>query len=222
MDLFDLKGKTYIVLVDYCSRFVEVQQLTTSSVISFLKPIFSRYGIPEILVSDNGPQFTSAEMNQFAETYGFRHVTSSPYYPQANGQAKCTVCTIKNLLQNVKDPYMALLSYHATPLQWCNLSPAELLQGSKIRTDVPQPKSSFIPRWTHTQQLKELHEKYKSSQSEYYNKRHRARSLPPLTDNTPVWVQTENSNVPGTVVRQAPTPQSYIASTPNGQMSRNK
>ena len=103
MDLFDLKGKSYILLVDYYSRFVEVQQLqatTTSSVISFLKPIFARYGIPTTLISDNGPQFTSAEMRQFAETYGFCHITSSPYYPQANGQAERTVRTIKNLLQN--------------------------------------------------------------------------------------------------------------------------
>jgi len=91
MDLFDLKGKTYILLVDYYSRFVKVQQLqstTTSSVISFLKPIFTRYGFPVTLISDNGPQFTSVEIKQFAETYGFHHITSSPYYPQANGQAE--------------------------------------------------------------------------------------------------------------------------------------
>jgi len=225
MDLFDLKGKTYILLVDYYSRFVEIQHLqstTTSSVISFLKPMFARYGVPVTLISDNGPQFTSAEMRQFAETYGFHHVTSSPYYPQANGQAERTVRTIKNLLQNANDPFMALLSYRATPMQWCSLSPAELLQGRKIRTDVPQPKSSFIPQWTHTQQLKQLHDKYKSSQSEYYNKRHRVRSLPPLPDNTPVWVQTDNGHVPGTVVQPASTPRSYIVSTPTGQMRRNR
>jgi len=54
MDLFNLKGKSYILLVDYHSRFVEVQELkstTTSSVISFLKPILARYGIPVTLVS---------------------------------------------------------------------------------------------------------------------------------------------------------------------------
>ena len=101
-------------------------------------------------------------MRQFAETYGFHHITFSSYYPQENGQAERTVCTVKNLLQNAKDPYMALLSYHATPTQWCNLSPAELLQGRRIRADVPQPKSSFIPQWTHTEQLKEFHGKYKS------------------------------------------------------------
>ena len=148
MDLFDLKGKTYNLLVDYYSHFVEIQHLqstTTSSIISFLKPMFARYSIPVTLISDNGPQFTSAEMRQFAEIYGFYHITSSPNYPQANGQAEQTVRTIKNLLQNANDPFMALLNNRATPLQWCKLSPAELLQGHKKRTDVPQPKSAFIP-----------------------------------------------------------------------------
>jgi len=91
MDLFDLKGKKYILLVDYYSRFVEVQHLqstTTSSIITFLKPMFARYGIPVTLISDNRPQFTSAEMRRFAETYGFHHITSSPCYPQANSQAE--------------------------------------------------------------------------------------------------------------------------------------
>jgi len=86
---------------------------------------------------------------------------------------------------------MPWLSYRATPLQWCNLSPRELLQGRKIRTDLPQPKSSLIPKWTQTQHLKELHNKYKSNQSKYYNNQHRARSLPQLLDDTGVWVQTE-------------------------------
>jgi len=62
-------------------------------------------------------------MKQFAETTDF----ISPYYPQANGQAEWTVHTVENLFQNAKDPYMALLSYHATSMQWCDLSPADEL-----------------------------------------------------------------------------------------------
>ena len=154
----DLNGSTYIVLVDYYSRFMEVQKLTSTtsaSVIAFLKPMFARYGIPVTLVSDNGPQFSSAEMKEFAEAYGFHHITTSPYYPQANGQAERTVRTMKNLLHNAKDPHMALLSYRATPLEWCGLTPAELLMGHKIRTDLPQPKSNYIPTWTHMQNLNE-------------------------------------------------------------------
>ena len=68
------------------------------------------------LVSDNGLQFSSAEMKEFAEAYGFHHITTSTYYPQANGQAECTVSTGNSLLRNAKDPHMALLSYCAMPL----------------------------------------------------------------------------------------------------------
>ena len=117
---------------------------------------------------------------------------------------------------------MALLSYRATPLQWCNLSPAELLQGRTIRTNLPQSKSSLIPQGTHTQHLKELHGKYKANQSKYYDNRHRVRSLPPLPNDTPVWVQTENSQEPGTIVHQAATPRSYLVSTPRGELRRNR
>ena len=96
-----------------------------------MKLVFSRRGIPHTVVSDNGPQYDSVEMKQFASTYGFNHVMSSPYYPQSNGLAECMVKTIKSLLQETSDTYLALLSYRATPLPWCRLSPAELLMGRK-------------------------------------------------------------------------------------------
>ena len=143
----------YILLIDYYSCFVEVQKLTsttTASVIAFLKPMFAHYGIPCTIISDNSPQFSSAEMKEFAEAYGFCHITTNLYYPQANGQAERTVHTVKNLLCNAKDPHMALLSYCAMLLAWCRLTPAKLLMRDKIRTDLPQPKTSYIPTWTHT------------------------------------------------------------------------
>jgi len=60
-------------------------------------------------------------MKEFAEAYRFYHITTSPYYPRANGQAEHTVHMVKNLLKNAKDPYMALLSYHVTPLAGVDL-----------------------------------------------------------------------------------------------------
>lgn len=90
-DLFELNGKTYIVVVDYFSCYMEVQTLTkttSTAVISILKSLFVRHGIPSILVSDNGPQYSSKEMQEFAALYGFQHVTSSPHYPQSNGMAE--------------------------------------------------------------------------------------------------------------------------------------
>ena len=81
--------------------------LSANSVINHTKSIFARYGIPETVVSDNGPQFSSEAYAQFALEYGFKHTTSSPNHPQGNGEAERGVQTIKNLLKKEGDPYLA-------------------------------------------------------------------------------------------------------------------
>ena len=129
-DLFELKKTSYLLVVDYYSPFVEVQKLTSttsSSIIVALKAIFSRHGIPSIFMSDNGPQFDSKEMEQFAKSYCFQHITSSTHYHQSNGLAERIVKTVKSLLRFAEDPYLALLCYRSTPLLWCGLRPSELL-----------------------------------------------------------------------------------------------
>ena len=86
-DLFlaDFYGSTLLVVCDYYSNFIEVENVTwaiTSGVAKALKAMFSRYGVPDVLVLDNGPQFSSAEFATFAGKWGFEHITSSPHYPQ--------------------------------------------------------------------------------------------------------------------------------------------
>ena len=116
-----------------------------------MKSVFSRHGIPHAVISDNRPQYDSAEMKQFASIYGFNHVTSSLYYPQSNVLAKCMVKTIKSILGETPDIYLALLSYKATSLPWCRLSPAELLMDRQLCTDVPQVFDLLIPDWSRLQ-----------------------------------------------------------------------
>ena len=72
-DLFELKGVHYL-LVDYFSRFIDISKMsstTSASIISALKSTFSRYGIPSIFVSNNGPQYASKEFEQFTRSYTF-------------------------------------------------------------------------------------------------------------------------------------------------------
>ena len=118
---------------------------TISSIIVALKSIFARHGIPDTVVTNNGPQYSSNEFQSFAESYSFSNVTSSPYYPRGNGEAERAIRTLKNLLKNVKDPYLALMSYRATLLPWCNLFPAQLLMGRRIRTVVREADGVLIP-----------------------------------------------------------------------------
>lgn len=141
-DLFELQGKQYLLIVDYFSRYPEVARLTTTTsaaVITAMKAVFARHGIPEMVRSDNGPQYSSHEFAAFAESYRFNHSTSSPHYPQSNGQAEWMVQRVKRLVASSPDSFMALLTYRATPLPWCQLSPAELCVGRQIQTTVPQP-----------------------------------------------------------------------------------
>ena len=104
--------------------------------IQALKGIFATHGIPDLVVSDNGPQFASQEFKEFGRNYNFDHVTSSPNYPAANGEAERSVRTVKEIFKKSKNPYLALLTYRTTPLQ-NGLSHSELIMGRKLRTPLP-------------------------------------------------------------------------------------
>ena len=146
-DLFYFNDVTYLLIVDYFSRFIEISKLrsqSSSEVIYHTKAIFSRHGVPQEVRSDNGPQFSSLEYSQFAAEYGFIHTTSSPQYPQSNGEAERAVQTVKQFLKKCKDPHKALMVYHSTPLH-NGYSPSELLMNHKLRTPLPIIETQLVP-----------------------------------------------------------------------------
>ena len=108
------------MVVDYHSKFPELASLHSKnafSIIQAMKLIFAHQGIPEILVADNMP-FGSQEFKKFASEWNFPLVTSSPCYPQSNGQAEKYVGILKMLLRKCwednSDPNLALLRYRNT------------------------------------------------------------------------------------------------------------
>ena len=77
-DLMQYKNSMYLLVIDYYSRYIEIAKFTSTTskdITNHLNFIFSRHGIPERLISDNGPQYSSREFADF----------SSPLYAQANG-----------------------------------------------------------------------------------------------------------------------------------------
>jgi hypothetical protein len=70
MDLFTFKNRDYLVIVDYFTNFFEwehLKEISTKSVIKACKKTFARYGIPVVVQSDNGPQFTAYKFMKFSE-----------------------------------------------------------------------------------------------------------------------------------------------------------
>ena len=94
---------------DIAIEIAKLSSESTTAVVTNMKScIHARLGIPQEIVSDNGPQYSSREFTQFAKDYGFVHNTSSPKYPQSNGEAKRGVRTVKALLKKTEDPYFSL------------------------------------------------------------------------------------------------------------------
>lgn len=151
-DLCEFDGDNYLVIVDYYSNFIEVdkvRQTSSNTIIKACKAQFARHGIPNVGISDNGPQFSSHEFEQFSTLYQFSHQPSSPHYPQSNGKVEKAVQTVKNLLRKAKDEnqdfYLALLEFRNTPTSTTLGSPTQRLMSRRTRTLIPTSKELLMP-----------------------------------------------------------------------------
>ena len=144
-------GKMYLVLIDSHSKWIEAfptSSATSSVVMEHLRTTFAQFGIPETVVTDNGPCFVSAEFESFLVANGIKHITSAPYHPASNGLAERAVQILKRGLKKVTEGSLStrmakvLLTYRMTPQSTTGASPAELLLGRQPRTrlDLLRPK----------------------------------------------------------------------------------
>ena len=191
-----------------------LEELNTRHVVLHMKSIFARHGIPEILTSDNGPQYASEEFRKFVHEYAFQHATSSPKYPQS--AAERAVQTMKSLLKKENDPYMALLAYRTSPLE-NGASPAELLMGRKLRSTVPTLPKVLQPQLPDATQIR-----LKESKSRGLTKlQFDAKELPALSVGEKVWIK--DLERPANVISPVPgTPRSYLVKSSGGTVRRNR
>ena len=163
-DLFSLQDKNYLVTVDYFSNFWEIDSLgqdnSAKRVIRKLKAHFARYGCPETVVSDNGPQYASAEFATFSKEWDFEHTPSSPGNSQSNRQAELAVETAKKMLRKAidtkSDVQLAILDHRNTPSQSHDMSPAQCLFNRRTRTLLPTAGSLLQPRADTSQKRKSI------------------------------------------------------------------
>ena len=128
-------------MIDLFSHFPVVRQLhweSTKLVLDALKDMFSDFGIPEAIISDNGPCYRSQEFSQFCSKFEIKHITGAAYNHQANAIAERSIQTIKQLMvKNQGDTWLALLILKSTPMNGIDRSPAELLCNRCFRTNIP-------------------------------------------------------------------------------------
>jgi len=175
-------------------------------------------------VSDNGLQFSSDQLRKFSQEYDFKHTTTSPYYPQANGEAESGVCIAKKILRQ-HDPFLALMPYRATPHTATGVSPFQLMMGREIRTLLPTLESNLKPIFPNQEAVTSKDERAKTTYGQYFDKRHGVKSLPDLQPGDVVSVKLDQQKgwkTPGKVIARSYTPRSYVIQTPSGVMRRNR
>ncbi|XP_063394188.1 uncharacterized protein K02A2.6-like [Cydia fagiglandana] len=210
----------FFVIVDSTSKWIEafvMQRTTGTAVIKVLMEIFARFGLPKEVVSDNGPPFTSQEVDQFMTRSGIKHTYSAPYHPASNGAAEGAVKLCKRALRKATkekvDLDVALQSflfnYRNCPHSTTGESPAMMLQkrALRCRLDLLQPGATVDQRVRQAQ----------GKQVE----RFASKPLYQMKQGDPVWLQEYSGPdkwVPGTI-SEVKGNRNYVVTRENGTTS---
>lgn len=154
-----IDGFWYLVMVDAYSKWPEIFKTvstTTSKTTELIDEAFTRNGNCDVIVSDNGPQFTSQAFQEFCKKKGIDHVRTAPYHPQSNGQAEKFVDLLKTGLEkaegNAEQKLRKFLhSYRSTPSYSLGMkSPAELMNRTfKTELDLLKPHEQKTSKPSH-------------------------------------------------------------------------
>ena len=150
-DLFSYAGHQHCLMADAFTGMIFVKRLkreTSSAIIQVLDVWFRLMGLPQVILSDNGPCYGSDTFREYCEVNHIRHVTSSPGHPRSNGLSEANVSSAKLLLKrcNTYEVFeKKLLELNSTPRCGENASPAELFFGRTIRANMPVLGNIYNP-----------------------------------------------------------------------------
>ncbi len=212
------QGMSYLVVVDAHSKWPEVFPMastTAAKTIEVLRQLFSSYGLPEELVSDNGPQFISDEFAGFMRANGVKHIRVAPYHPASNGLAERFVQSFKTAMKASMNSGISmthrlanfLLTYRSTPHATTGVSPSSLFLHRCIRTrfDMLRPDPGAKVNQEQSRQ-KEAHDLRAKSREFFIGQSVMVKNLRPGPD----WV-------PGVIV-ECLGPVSYLVETHDKMM----
>ena len=220
MDYFYMNSRLYILICDYFSKFPFLFQVKTMSFANLkdhLEELFSVEGIPDEIMSDNGPPFNGKEFSSYLTGLGIRHTTSSPNYPQSNGFIERQIQTMKRLIEKAnstgRSHQEALTSLRAQPLGDGLPSLAEILHGRSLVTRKANPVDLTVVR----QSLIALQAKYTKS----HDKAKRAKTQQALVIGEEVYfLSGKNEWQIGIVTGTTDTGRSYNILTDKGTSLR--
>jgi len=164
----------------------------------------ARHGVPEILYSDNVPEFSSLDYRQFAKGYEFQHVTSSPRFPQSNGVAERTVQTaklLKKAYEDKNDPYLAIPELRNAPVPGVGLSPTQLLIGRRTRRILPIKSKLLTPMTYNTKEVQSALEARQQIRKKYFHRS--SKALKPLEPGDTTRMQQGNTWEPAVLVGES-------------------
>ncbi|UYV66520.1 K02A2.6-like [Cordylochernes scorpioides] len=204
---------------NYYTKYPEVNK--SRNVIEKLKEVFARCGVPEIMMTDNGPPFQSTEMMEFAKEWNVTHTTSSPRFPQSNGMIERTIQTLKSTIikcqQSKRDIYQALLLLRNTEHNSLP-SPAVMLYGRKQRLFLPMKTTLMNESRICEDSIRKQHEA-NQSRMKFYFIRH-ARDLPSLENGQTVLVRKEKQWSPAKFLEEID--EIYVQLIPYQDLRKNK
>ena len=175
-------GVTFFIIIDSHTKWIEVfimSKTTAGETIAKLRSIFSRFGIPEELISDNGPPFSSEEFVKFCQELGIKIHKIAPYHPASNGQAERAVQIIKAALlkksldKQSNDDLQSqldklLFTYRNTPHTMTKKTPAEMLFKYSPRTELTMLRPYFNGTMQEkTDSIKNKEDKYRGEEREF-------------------------------------------------------
>lgn len=224
IDIFDYGGLSYLAIVDSYSGWLCSEKLKNKSineVINVLEGLFTKFGIPTEIRSDNVP-FNSYQFTKFANECNFKVKFSSPNYPQSNGLAEKAVSIAKNILKkNLRDGkndyQFQILEYNVSPLQDMLLSPAQMFMGRILKTKLPISENLLNKEVVNKCEIRNRIISKRKRQKIYYDQS--ARPLSRLINNDSVLFLKNNEWVYGTIINKYNN-RSYIIKDENGNTFR--
>lgn len=142
-------GHHVLIMADYYSRWPEAKvtkDITSSGIINWLNDVFSRFGYPNKLTSDNGRQFVSREFEEYLAQKDIKHIRTPPYWPRANGMVERLNRSFQEAIEAIKfDTKQSwqkgivpfLFAYRNTQHRATGRTPAELMLGRSTQCGLP-------------------------------------------------------------------------------------